>query len=73
MLQSAAVSDGAAPRVMIGHVETKTWSRLSEDEKRAAAVGLVRGAREDEATIALFYDDSDLVAVIEEGVLTWIH
>jgi hypothetical protein len=74
VLQSALLSDGEAPRVFIARVVDKTWARLSPEEKRseAVAVRIARGVQQEEASLGLIYDGDKLVALIEEGTLTWL-
>jgi hypothetical protein len=73
VLESARLSDAGPPRLFVGRVVGATWGRLNRDEKRAAADGLVRGLRQEEAATALFYDGDSLVVVIEGDALTWLE
>jgi hypothetical protein len=72
VLQSATISDGSPPRLLVGRVHPTKWAALKPDERRRAAEALVRGAREEQAATALFYSGERLVALIEDGEVTWI-
>ncbi|MBM4283065.1 MAG: hypothetical protein FJ137_20690 [Deltaproteobacteria bacterium] len=70
-LKAAEISDGDAPRLLIGHVEPRKWGSLTAAERRRVSESLVRGVRQEEAVVGLFYIDRRLVVLIDHNEVVW--
>jgi hypothetical protein len=72
-LQNASLSNDDTPRLLVGTVSPTKWSGLTPAERRRVAVTLVRGTRQEEALVGVFSVGPRIVAVVEDGELSWLE
>ena len=69
LLLSAEVSSGAAPRVVIAHVDGEAWRALDPAQRRARAAEMAAALGHQGIRAALMYDSGALVVQVENGAV----